>query len=90
LGSAKLIELLLKVVIFKEADVYYYVSPPDVTNLPDDKLKKYEEREKEVQTKETQRQRQREAANAISLIAVGLPVYMYHWKIIQKEHAKNQ
>ena len=29
--------------------------------------------------------RQREAANAIAMILVGFPIYLIHWKIIQKE-----
>ncbi|OGD24014.1 hypothetical protein A2Z10_02110 [Candidatus Azambacteria bacterium RBG_16_47_10] len=30
-------------------------------------------------------QRQREAAGALSFILVGLPLYLYHWRIIKRE-----
>ena len=30
-------------------------------------------------------ERQREASNSLAFIAVGLPLYFYHWKTIKKE-----
>lgn len=30
-------------------------------------------------------QRQREASNSLAMIMVGLPLYLYHWRIIKKE-----
>jgi hypothetical protein len=35
------------------------------------------------QDRETARNRQRELAGALAMLAVGLPVYLYHWKTIQ-------
>lgn len=29
--------------------------------------------------------RQRQAANALALILVGLPIYLYHWRLIRRE-----
>lgn len=33
----------------------------------------------------TTQQRQRQASRAISLILIGLPLYLYHWAVIKKE-----
>ncbi len=72
-GSIRLLELGLKVIVFKGADTYEYVTPRV-------------EGEKVDLTKETMRQRQRELSGSIAMIAVGLPLYLYHWKTIQKEN----
>ena len=32
--------------------------------------------------------REREAANALAMIIVGFPVYLYHWKVLQRDHEK--
>lgn len=31
-------------------------------------------------------QRQRELASALAMLLVGLPIYLYHWKLIRKEN----
>ena len=33
-------------------------------------------------------QRQREAAGALSFILVGLPLYLYHWRVIKREKSE--
>ncbi|MBI5913055.1 hypothetical protein HY839_01280 [Candidatus Azambacteria bacterium] len=33
-------------------------------------------------------QRQREAATALSFILVGLPLYLYHWRVIKREKSE--
>lgn len=35
-------------------------------------------------------QRQREAAGALSFILVGLPLYLYHWRVIKREKNKEE
>lgn len=42
-------------------------------------------REQEKQFDYSAQRRQREFSLALSLIAVGLPLYLYHWTIIKKE-----
>ena len=48
--------------------------------------KRSEEQEKKRQEEENTRNRQREFSGAISMILVGIPLYLYHWKTIQKEN----
>ena len=78
-GSIRLVELALKVMVFQGADRFEYYSPP---------LAEDEDAQKKIQEGETERQRQRELSGAIAMIAVGAPLYLYHWKTIQKENKK--
>ncbi len=79
-GSISMVNIGLKTFVFKEADVYEIypsmVEPGKVTNI---------EVEKARQLRDVSRQRQRDFAQAVSMIIVGLPLYVYHWKTIQKE-----
>lgn len=43
---------------------------------------------KEQTARDQSRNRQREFSGAVAMIAVGLPLYIYHWKTIQKENTK--
>lgn len=86
IGSVRIMELALKAYVFKNADVYVTypkpIEPPgkiDPNRPPDLDMEVY-------QREETKRNRQREAASALSMIIVGLPLYLYHWKTIKKEN----
>jgi len=80
-GSISLINLGLKTLVFKDADKYpVYVDE----SVPMGKRTSKEELEQR-QDEESRRQKQRELSNAIAMIAVGTPLYLYHWKKIQKE-----
>lgn len=48
-------------------------------------LKDYEDWKNRPKTDFRRQQRERELASAISLLIVGLPLYLYHWNIIRKE-----
>lgn len=91
-GAVRLIELGLKVYIFKDADKYEYsyvkpVYPPDdEMRISTEEAKMQEEEQKAIQDRENTRQRQREAAGALAMIIVGFPLYKYHWSVIQKEN----
>lgn len=82
-GSVQLVNLGLKVIVFNGADRYEYMTRPKIegenTNVEEEKLQ---------MEREQTRQRQRELSNAIAMIAVGLPLYWYHWTTIQKENKK--
>lgn len=87
IGSVRLMEIGLKTFVFKNADTF--VSYPNARPVvPDGKpiLEPSREELDKYQKEETQRQRQREASGALSMIIVGLPLYLYHWKSIKKEH----
>lgn len=82
IGSVRLVELGLKVYVFKGADVYEYAAPKIEGEMYDPI------EEQQVRERETVRQRQRELAGSIAMIAIGAPLYLYHWKTIQKENKK--
>ena len=81
-GSIQLVNLGLNALVFKDADKYEFYVQPKIDGKPIET----EEEIKLRQERELVRQRQRELSNSIAMITVGLPLYLYHWKTIQKEH----
>lgn len=81
-GSIQLVDLSLKTYVFKNADRYpiYPISVPktDPSYISADDQKKQ-------QDEQVNQQRQQQLVNSISMIVVGLPLYLYHWKTIGKE-----
>lgn len=91
IGTVQLVDLVIKVYVFKGADEYTYIAPVKI-NPEGTEMKPSEQEaamQRESQNKETTRQRQRQASAAIAMIVVGFPLYKYHWKSIQKEGKKN-
>lgn len=80
MGSIRLVTLGLNVYIFKGADQYSFSRPVLVegekenTNWIDE------------QKIELIRQRQREFSSSFAMLVIGLPLYLYHWKLIKKEN----
>ncbi len=91
-GCVRLVELGLKVYMFPGSDTYGYFTPatitPDgkTTGITHEEQQRLEMEQRKYQTEESQRQRQRDASGAIAMIMVGVPLYVYHWQTIQKEH----
>uniref|UniRef100_A0A7C4TLR7 DUF5671 domain-containing protein n=1 Tax=candidate division WWE3 bacterium TaxID=2053526 RepID=A0A7C4TLR7_UNCKA len=85
IGSVQLVDLGLKTFIFKNADSY--VSYPMAKPVETDKMEIQPSQEEimKYQRQETRNQREREMSNSLAMIMVGLPLYLYHWKTIQKE-----
>lgn len=88
IGTVQLVDLGMKVYIFKDADKYDY---PITTKFDNNGKEvqltdKEKEDQKTQQETETKRQRQRQTSNALAMIIVGLPLYKYHWKLIKKEN----
>jgi hypothetical protein len=115
IGGVRLIDLGLKMTIFKQADQqrYSYEKMPPYAPVSETKLndiaagqttvqvteeekaqiqrwladyKSWREREEKIDPMTSERQR--EASNSIAMIIVGLPLYLYHWRIIKKETKK--
>lgn len=85
IGSVRMVDLGLKFFIFKDADKYEYYSPAIKGEpAPDEKAIQ------ENADREQRRNRQRELSNSIAMIVVGGPLYMYHWKTIQKENSEKK
>ena len=87
IGSINMINVGLKTFVFKDADRYEFYDYPMEKSDPEVVVPTAEEQEAR-QSRELKRQRQRELSNAIAMLAVGTPLYMYHWKTIQKEDNK--
>lgn len=86
IGSVRIVDLGLKVIVFKNADrydSYPQVAPVSPEGRPIDMAA-----EKARADTESTRQRQRDLSGSLAMIAVGFPLYIYHWKTIQKENKK--
>jgi len=84
IGSVNLVNLGIKTFIFPEADRYVQYAQPRMEGMSEIN----EEEMARQQETEQKRQRQRELSNSLSMIIVGVPLYLYHWKTIQKESHK--
>ena len=88
IGCVQLVNLGLKAYIFTAADQYYaYPSPSPAPNVgvpaapagpTDAQLAAY-------QNEQTKSQREQTAAEALAMIIVGVPLYLYHWRVIRKD-----
>ena len=82
IGCTRLVTLGLKTYIFTNSDYYYFAKPlmVDGTIPP-----RNEDEQRKEQEASTRANREREAAEAIAMIVVGFPLFLYHWSLIQKE-----
>ena len=81
-GSIQMVNLGLKTFVFKDVDKYeiypsYPVKGGEIVESSEIILARQE--------REAVRQKQRELINSVSMIVVGLPLYLYHWKLIGRE-----
>ncbi len=115
IGAVTILNLLLKIFIFTQADADYYskVGPTpiilereigqaqavkDCDELTEgDKeqisawLVNYQEQQAEEAAIERKRaQRERDAARSLAMILVGLPVWLFHWRIIQRDRKREE
>ena len=90
IGCVRLVDLGLKVIVFKNADMY--VSYPVVPykgagdERTDAQILLENEQQQKSQLEESKRNRQREISSSLAMIIVGAPLYLYHWSSIQKEN----
>jgi hypothetical protein len=83
IAGARMISLTLKTFVFTEADIYYEYPRPAVA--PDMKGEQPSQSEiEDYQKKQRTSQRQRELAESLSMVYVGVPVYLYHWRAVKK------
>jgi hypothetical protein len=82
IGLIQIVDLGLKVWVFKDADKYEYYSAPKIEGQPlvDEAV------ERGRLERESTRQRQRQLSTSLAMILVGTPLYLYHWKLVQKKH----
>lgn len=80
IGSVQLVDLGLKTYVFKVSNYTYY-SEPRLEGKNQLSVEEMEARNK----KQEDNQRKRQVSNSLAMILVGTPVYLYHWKTIEKE-----
>lgn len=84
IGAIMLINLALKAWVFTKADQNYYAMTCPVS--PDGKSAGCDAEQQMQQDKANRTsQRQNTAAQAIAMIVVATPVWLYHWKLAKKE-----
>lgn len=91
IGSVQLVDLAIKVYVFKGADRYEMVVGPSRIDLTGKEVPMTDDEKAEqkvAQERETTRQRQRQASTALAMLLVGVPLYKYHWDTIRKEGRK--
>jgi hypothetical protein len=86
IGSIQMVNLGLKLTIFKDADKYMTYPQMDQSGKPIETDAQAQAR----QDKELSNSRQRDFANSLSMIVIGAPLYLYHWSMIQKEGKKKE
>jgi hypothetical protein len=87
IGTIQIVDLGMKVYIFKDADRYDYPLTSKFDSMGKEvSLTEQEKNEQKVQQdKETTRNRQRQVSTALAMLLVGVPLYKYHWRLIKDE-----
>ena len=91
IGGVRLVGLGLKAFVFTKADVYYEYPMARPVKVPalEGKAEEFQQPSKEEveahQRDQRTANRQREAAESLAMIIVGLPLYLYHWRMVKKE-----
>lgn len=88
IGTIQIVDLGMKVYVFKDADKYDYpiISKVGVDGKEIALTDQEKADQKAQQDKETTRNRQRQASTALAMLLVGIPLYKYHWSTIKKEN----
>jgi len=98
IGTVQLIDLGLKTFVFTQADqtIVYPEYPATIAKptsaiaegetqiVSEEKMKAYEEARRVVEEKQRASQKAQTASNAIALLLVGIPLFSYHWRLVQK------
>ena len=88
IAAVRFIDMGLKAWVFTEADKYEYayeVAPRVVDEAGNVVKEELTEEEKAARQEERiTQQRERDAANSLAMLIVGLPLYLYHWRLAGK------
>lgn len=98
IAAIMLIDMALKAWIFKKADTNNYyppqiacTAPPSANGSPEKSLPiecsdpNYQAKQQEQEREARSAQRQRDAAQAIAMIIVATPIFLYHWRLARRE-----
>ena len=87
IGSVKILDIGLRTFVFQGADIYYFPSLPfypEGEKWSQEEWKKQVEEQQKAEEMNRRAQKQREISTSLSMIFVGLPLFLYHWKLVQK------
>jgi hypothetical protein len=101
-STADVINIALKTWVFTKADDNYYSAPAMVCPAPivdktasntvstqsQAECEKQQIINQEQDIKNRDAQRQRDVVRDISMIVVGIPLFLYHWRIVRKKDIK--
>ena len=95
-GTARLVDYGLKEHVFQVEEVSYYIERPVPVPVGEEKLvvdeekeEKYRKEQEELNKKRSEERKKKDLSSILSMIVVGLPVWVYHWRIIQKDIRKS-
>jgi hypothetical protein len=86
IGGVELVNLALKSWVFTKADTYYnYPGPKVVPEKGQTVQEPTQEELAQYQKDDLAARRQGQAANAIALMVIGAPLFLYHWRLARRE-----
>lgn len=83
IGGIQIVDLTLKTYVFKVDEYTYY---PETQPIEGGKPVMTPEESRKRNEQEQANQRKRQLSNSLAMIAIGAPLYLYHWKTIKKEN----
>jgi|SRR5690349_4319722 hypothetical protein len=83
IGSIQIVDLTLKTYVFKVSEYTYY---PETMPVEGGKPMVSPEEGRKRNEEEQANQRKRQLSNSLAMIAIGAPLYLYHWKTIKKDN----
>lgn len=91
IGSVQIVDLTIKTTFFADVDVHNY-SGTTIVDCPNDGPcfdQKAQEVFDEQALENARKNLQRQLSSSLSMIVVGIPLYLYHWSIIKREKGKS-
>jgi hypothetical protein len=98
IGLVNLVDLGLKALVFKNADqpIRYPSYPvklmsPDTQEkvLTQEEQEEFDAKQAEAEKRQRQSERERSASQALAMIIIGTPLFIYHWRLIQSEKKRD-
>ncbi|MCX8178463.1 MAG: hypothetical protein N3D75_01380 [Candidatus Aenigmarchaeota archaeon] len=77
ISSVKIVDIFLREYIFKDADMIYTYFPENISE---------NEQTRKIQIETIKSERQKVISSSISMLIIGLPLFIYHWKILRKDN----
>ena len=92
IAGVRFIDMGLKAWVFTQADNYeYQYDRPAAIDKNGAKIDNLSSEEKKAgNDRRISQQRQRDAANSLAMLIVGLPLYLYHWRMASKRKEEDE